>query len=445
MSDFSSAENLAYVEALNKSIKSVRYFLAFASFLGFLYSSRATVWIEYASTFEDYSLKAASFIMYIDALLIGIVGTVFSTLGDYIGFDKSVTIKISLVTLGCFIEAFATSFAVLTIGFIISQIAILYVTVAYISWILPSKYAKIQISMLYSIGSVFYLLGPAFSGVMYGLLGNYQVIFIVNSILMAILLIISMICVYGKQKHLEEVQKSILFEDNIDETFPCTQKQNKETLNLNFVRDITKYQWYIIINTIIEIGIIFAFEAIMVTYYLPFMIRKFTNNKNLTLLCALQISLMSVSMSISMSMVRFCKRMNPNLLVIICLMISMVSVAFFSLDMAFHFYWITAIFFGLSFGAPTVILECGLLDVVPKRHAGKIQGIKSILHNLIRSIDLLFIGLYWNNNSMAYVIQIGAAIAIILHCSMWFVTNKANRNVKEDTTYDEIDINKPQP
>eukprot|EP01083_Nonionella_stella_P248862 861152_1 len=117
----------SYKKALQASLKSVHFYFIIAGSVNFLYSSRQTVWVEYASTFENSSTRSISLILFADAILTGFVGIGFCTLGDHIGFDKSITYKLALITIGCILEAFATNFTVLWIGFLLSQTAMSHV------------------------------------------------------------------------------------------------------------------------------------------------------------------------------------------------------------------------------------------------------------------------------------------------------------------------------
>eukprot|EP01084_Bolivina_argentea_P064259 117226_1 len=193
-------------ETIERTNKSVQYFFIISAFSSFLYASRTTIWIQYANEFQDSSKNMISYILLTDSIFIAIAGILFCSLGDCIGFDKSITFKLLLICIGCILESIATDFKILCIGFLISQTATLYVAMGYIAWILPVKNAKIQTNLLYAAASIAYLIGPLFSGILYKLFREYRYIFIINTILMILLLIFSVIFVYGNQKSLEQLQ-----------------------------------------------------------------------------------------------------------------------------------------------------------------------------------------------------------------------------------------------
>ncbi len=113
MSD--SVRVLSYKNAIDTSIKSIRYVFIIIGLINYLYASRTTVCIEYAKTFEDYSLITNSWILCVDSLLNGLVGICFSSLGYYIGYGRPFFFKLLLISTGCILEAFADDFTILCI------------------------------------------------------------------------------------------------------------------------------------------------------------------------------------------------------------------------------------------------------------------------------------------------------------------------------------------
>ena len=165
-----------YQQVLNQSIRSVKYFIVITAAVNFLYSSRSAIWIQYARQFDNYSLDIVSYVFALDSILMGLAGMIFATLGDYIGFDKSITLKIFIIFIGCFIECIAYDFFLLCIGFLISQTATVYVCLAYIGWILPTSEGTKQIATMYAIVVSSYMIGPFFSGLLYKLFLSLKII-----------------------------------------------------------------------------------------------------------------------------------------------------------------------------------------------------------------------------------------------------------------------------
>eukprot|EP01084_Bolivina_argentea_P127658 225718_1 len=344
--------NDSYKDTINVTIKSLRFYFVITGVSNFLFASRQTIWIQYASTFSDYSPTIVTLILFIDSTLAGLFGLSFAALGDFIGFDKAITYKLLLMTAGCIIEAVATNFTVLCVGFLISQTATTYVSLAYISWILPVKYAKKHTSLLYAFLTVFYLLGPVFSGVLFKLFKSYKLIFVLNSIILSIILIVARIYLYGSQQKIEQLQMETcskkecadherlldLSNDSCttdtDEIFPSSRSivhrnSSENRINFNFCKDITFCQWFRIMNVILTSAICVARETSLITYFVPFIMKKYGEKKdksNLVVLCTLQILTMAIcfiGIAIFMSKIsdsylpKLYRFVNPNLLIII--------------------------------------------------------------------------------------------------------------------------------
>eukprot|EP01083_Nonionella_stella_P220511 788854_1 len=447
------ADGISYDEVIQLSTKSTRRFMAITGACAFLNSSRSTIWVEYANTFDDSSMQSVAWIFFFDAILLGLFGLCFAAMGDYIGFDKAMNLKISFIAIGCILESCATNFTALVIGFLISQTATVYVSLAYISWILPQTHAKKQVSLLFAIAGSFYLSGSVFSGVLYKIFMNYRLIFIINSILMCVLLITSLVFVLNTQRKLHALQIEVCSrikkthdmetteaaEQGMlgNELFPSyidfEHKQNDDNISkptTGFCQEISGYEWYKILSIIIERAIILRFESIFIVYYIPFMLQKYNkmgqkyNKETLILLCTLQIMCMSLGFIIVSGLIskfdhllpKLYRHVDPNVCVIVLLVLLIgLHIPCLS-DLLFHYYWTYTFFGGAIVSVVVLILEFLLLKVQPPKHAGKINGIKSLITNANRGIFLLFIGLYFTHteNAMIYGIIIGCVIVITL-------------------------------
>eukprot|EP01084_Bolivina_argentea_P085904 155290_1 len=459
----------SYFDVLKLSIKSTRYFFILTGIAAFLNSSRSTIWVEYANSFHDSSMQSISWILFIDSVLLGIFGLFFASLGDYIGFDKSITIKVLFIVLGTILEAIATNFKMLSAGVLLSQTASLYVSLAYVAWILPEKYAKKQISLLYAIAGFSYLIGSVFSGILYKIFGNYQIIFIINAILMCLLLIYSLIFILGKQKKIEQLQISSCeydenisninindndktendeskCDENLNELFPSfiqyehaqNDNENKSKLTLHFWKEISMYHWYGIISIIVERAILIRLESLFIVYYIPFMLRKLDKSnkdykkQNVVLLCTLQIMVMSVAFIISTVLISkynhllptLYKYINPNLLIIILALLTIFTNSIFTINdtnIDFYLYFVFAAITGTCLGFSIIILDFLLLDIQPPQHAGKISGIKGLVKYIVAGLFLALVNWYWKftENSMIYSVILGDVIIIVLSCISW--------------------------
>eukprot|EP01084_Bolivina_argentea_P038861 71838_1 len=460
-----------YSAVLKRSLSLVQKFFIITAVGHFLYGSRTSIWLSYASTFDDFSITIFSWIMCIDSILIGLVGMFFCTLSDYIGFGKSMTIKTFIIAMGCIVEALAPTFKILCIGFIISQTATMYVTMGYISWILPTKYAKKEIIKLYAISAASALIGAMFSGALFKLFNQYQLIFIINAYLTTIISIFSFLCIFGKQKRLEIQQiasctefaptntENLLLihhnknknknnnEDdiiNVDVKFSNNDLENLFpsfiSLKRNKITTVSK-QTYIekikIVIYLIEIGLM-VFTGILATYWIQFLVKKYDDKKEEDIVLFGSLILVVISLSFIITTFILSKTnvfmrtiynyINPNLLVIISVILfSGINVLFlydkFNVNMSIYLYFIYGIIVGGLIAFPQTMLEWLLLETIPKQHSGKINGLKAFMINLMRGVYLLFIGLLWDKteNAIFIPVLVGCSMIVVLSVLLWLL------------------------
>eukprot|EP01084_Bolivina_argentea_P072387 131428_1 len=179
--------------------------LVCGAFSSFLHGSRTTIWIPYAITFNDSSIYLIGIVMLIDAWLMGATGLGISILGQKIGYDTSTVVLLLLITIGCATEAFATNFVTLSIGFLISQTALFHISLAYVSWILPLKYASKYVSYLYALFAFGNLLGSIYGGILSNSF-NYKITFITHLIASSLVTIYVSIFFVNKQQSLQDRQ-----------------------------------------------------------------------------------------------------------------------------------------------------------------------------------------------------------------------------------------------
>eukprot|EP01084_Bolivina_argentea_P134060 236536_1 len=199
-------EELKRHEAILQESKStVTYFIVCALFTSFLRSSRTNVWILYARVFYLETSTNIAWVLYGGTMFSGISALFYSSVADYIGYDKMMVILLLLKCIGVLLECIGIDFSLLIIGYLLTSLAILYVCLSYISWILPHKHAVLYTSYFYAAYFLSYLSG-AMIGSILSYYFNYRLIFWVNFGFMASIFVFSLYFISGIQKRLEAKQ-----------------------------------------------------------------------------------------------------------------------------------------------------------------------------------------------------------------------------------------------
>eukprot|EP01084_Bolivina_argentea_P200194 342366_1 len=190
---------------LEESKKTVLFFIVCALFTSFLRSSRTNVWILYARIFYLETSTNIAWVLYGGTMFSGVSALFYSSVADYIGYDKMMVIVLGLKCIGVLLECIGIDFSLLIIGYLLTALAILYVCLSYISWILPHKYAVTYTSYFYAAYFLSYLSG-AMIGSILSYYFNYRLIFWVNFGFMAAIFVFSIYFILGIQIKLEKKQ-----------------------------------------------------------------------------------------------------------------------------------------------------------------------------------------------------------------------------------------------
>ena len=185
-----------HARVLQESKTSVMGFMFCALFTAFLRSSRTNVWILYARVFYTETSDNIAWVLYGGTMFSGISALFYSSVADYIGYDRMLVIILGLKCIGVLLECIGIDFSLLIIGYLLTALAILYVCLSYISWILPHKYAVQYTSYFYAAYFLSYLSG-AMIGSILSYYFNYRLIFWVNFGFMVSIMIFSIYFVLG--------------------------------------------------------------------------------------------------------------------------------------------------------------------------------------------------------------------------------------------------------
>ena len=82
--------------------------------------------------------------------------------------------------------------------------------------------------------------------------------------------------------------------------------------------------------------------------------------------------------------------------------------------------WILTPFAGGLFGATCISSEMCILEIQPKQHSGKVNGIKSSLKALLRAFGVLGVGVCWDTDIGGDALWYGSAICALLVAILTF-------------------------
>ena len=145
-----------------------------------------------------------AWVLYGGTMFSGVSALFYSSVADYVGYDKMMIIILLLKCIGVLLECIGIDFSLLIIGYFLTALAI-YVCLSYISWILPHKYAVQYTSYFYAAYFLSYLSG-AMIGSILSYYFNYRLIFWVNFGFMVAIIIFSFYFILVVQKKLEKKQ-----------------------------------------------------------------------------------------------------------------------------------------------------------------------------------------------------------------------------------------------
>eukprot|EP01083_Nonionella_stella_P007171 20721_1 len=172
---------------------------------------------------------------------------------------------------------------------------------------------------------------------------------------------------------------------------------------------------------LVERAMVSSFELILVTYYLVFMIKRYTID-HIELLCTLQIVCSSINTGLFIFIVpKMYRFVDSHALFMLSCAIGACCFVPFGVDLPFDVYWIVMAILGAAYGSCDIITEHHLLDAFLPEHAAKVNGIKSLMNGIFYSFGLLLSGLY---EKWFLVIICECVICIILHCMYLILSNR---------------------
>ena len=459
-------EKELYDQVLEETINSVKKYFFCGAVCGYLHTNRVAIYVLYANEFKPTPFQL-SLLLYAFNFWNGIAALLYSSMGNKYGYDKIIVIVLFIQCIGVGLEAFAISFSMLFIGILLSQIALAWIIVSYIAFILPLSVAKHYTSYFYSYFMASFLLGPATAGFISYYLSN-QMIFIINFCLVILSFLYSFIIIRNTQNTLQQKQLSVQLvnDKETDEQFPIClfhERVTRDTDNNNEVhRDNLK--WYQIPNlTKLDVFNLFCIICIGSTvslgengfllFYTSYIIHDLNGNViNGTLgVLVLCIGFVIGNLIIPPILERLnIKRVKPILWITIsCLIFLFIMIGFVYPTLnTLNFHWFLDGLTGIPLGMLSMSSETILLIIQPTKYSGKINGAKGMFSNWIQALSGLIIALFWNigHKALFYIVSIGFIFGLFVAFTMIYTAHIYDNNYKlfennqqEDGTQDQSD------
>eukprot|EP01084_Bolivina_argentea_P306020 528728_1 len=456
-------------KVLEETISVSNAFLISSSIGFFSESMMLTTWILFAKTLNDCSDESITVLVFLQSILqvVGILVT--SSLSDVYGFDIITIFTATLLLISAFLHSISYSVITLGIGIAIKGLVmddIEVLSLGFIAKLLPYNDAAVYSGYWYSYTTLTFLLGIICGGLLssYTLL-SYRMVFIVSLIIILFRWIFVLIKIRNTQNVLIQKQLSFVrYYIYNDITKIETDIELIETVDIE--TEMTEYQktWFPLCleqirnknehenNTsvlslstfhIIELGlniiqfsliscfIIVTFQFISVYMFDRFGLSVFWSTSQI------------ISGIVPFGVISFIlpdytknwKRINKYL---ICTPLYIIDIVIFvvviPLSDVKHIYlfWVLWPILGSVQGALFVISEICILELQPKQHSGKINGIKTAGRFGVGAIVAALVAYLWNTGVehvwFCYVQGIEYAMALLINVFLIIMTGAVRRH-----------------
>eukprot|EP01083_Nonionella_stella_P256404 878868_1 len=424
---------------LSKTINAMNWVLVSGLFASFSYSSRFAIWYLYAREFDDATEHGIALVLWAGIFSLAIVGSFYSCLGDVIGYDVALMVKLIIRCIGIFCECIATNFVFLSVFYVISQVQIAGISLAYIAWILPPDEAVKYTNYYYSGFAIFYITGPIFAGILSHFM-TYRAVFWVNLILNIITLIFAFVFISNQQRTLEAQQLTLKDEfekSNTDKkhVFPIIHHSDVDRgAFATFWSSLSCFEWFQLVNVVLQNSLTMTVEPLLVAYYAVFVVDNFDGNPITGTLGVFGLALGFIIGNASIPSVLGNENLMPAFNKVDFIIIGSSVIMIILLIVLFpmitnpNLFWIISIFIGLFLGMTVMSQEALILQHQPTEHAGKVGGIKEATRQGVASMAVLITGmLYSQNINYAFVYVSGVCYCISLLLSIIHATNASKR------------------
>eukprot|EP01084_Bolivina_argentea_P020125 37446_1 len=473
------------LDIAKKSVKHIRLVIVVNVLCVFIYCGRSSMWLSYSKRFTP-NESAITFVHCIEFIALEIAGFWLCMLGQRFSYDTSIAILLATACIGCLIESVANNFITLCIGHLTSQtlFIMMYISTAYITWILPFEYSIIYIPLNYSLILLFGVSASLFTWII-NYYWSYRITFLIYNILVLITFVIGLVLfILNKQRKLQHeqlhIEEAITHQSkipplsmmpsikplsgiaspasNTDSTHAQNIKHHKRFPIFLHKMNVPQYgdklyglvisermQWYLLVHYIIQIGFIYGLISMFYSYYPLWLYEKYSNATPFT--CGLQLLLSAIASSLGGITTLFLSNKSTYLFQRVftfsALILQFIIIGFtFIKTSHFHYNTIWCSIMMFVIGSLLVQYEILLLNIQNPMQSGKINAIKAIVTNVIRSICILFPQILWNQNTQRLWHAAIVANTIMLLSEMFHVVLFANlqQTKKDDYNSSAIQI-----
>ena len=202
-----------------------------------------------------------------------------------------------------------------------------------------------------------------------------------------------------------------------------TLTQNPVINYFKFWYNLPSYDLWMLLNAIIMNNAAWAIEAIVIFYYVLFMVNRY--DTDIVYSTFMLVELTVIYGVTNLLVPRMINRILPKYVWIITItsgLLLLVCILCVMERNLLVYYWVYDIFIAVLFGVISISSEMCILELQPKQHTGKVTGLKGCIKYIFRGSSTGLVGLFWlqetNYSSLWYGVGILCCIVFILSVHM---------------------------
>eukprot|EP01084_Bolivina_argentea_P101167 181430_1 len=439
-------------ENVLQETKKVSNYFVISSSIGFFSESMMLVtWILFAKSMHDSTDNIITLLVFLQSIL-QIVGILFTSyLSDKYGFDKITIYTSTILLVSAFLHSVSYSIIILGIGVALKALVmddIEVLSLGFFGKLLPYNDAAIVTGNWYALTTITFLAGIITGGIIstYSILSN-RLVFIISSIIIFFRWIYIFIHIRNTQKvlinkqlafigyYLDQMKQINIAIDHNQLTecqktwFPlCLEQiraQNETDTYTAAVSDgdNTNGIGLELVMNIIQFSFVTCFEIVTFQFIAMYMNDRFNSSMfstqsqlavGVVMFALVSFILPEYTSIINVDLFKKYLITFPLFIIVICVFIFAVPLT----DYKHHWlYWIWWIILGVVMGVLWYINEITILELQPKLHTGKINGIKTAIRYIMVGVLSSLIVYYWNSGEehmwFAYFQAIAYSIAAL--------------------------------
>ena len=205
---------------------------------------------------------------------------------------------------------------------------------------------------------------------------------------------------------------------------------------ISFWNNMSLSDFGLLMNSIIINQTMWAIEAIVITYYVLFIINRY-NDKSI-IYCTLMLSIFVLIFGlVNLFIPRLIKKVVPNhvwLMIFssfLCIIVGIFGGLFTYHDIngiGIECYWLLSIFLAFVLGSTSILSEMCILELQPKEHIGKVTGMKDGIKMLFRGGGIVIVGLFWHSpyyEALWFGIAVCSIVSFVVSLAMWVIMKRS--------------------